>query len=189
MRQTSNGALDAASHVSGTLTSRGDCTLLKGKNKGQQRYRDTARDNAKVHLGAHHGEGGGLGEEGEYVEECTPWVFWAVRAVTAVVAKAPRAAHVFMSAWMPAPPPESEPATANTRGTCNSPKVRDVWHCLDCQCITASCLVPSAAHNIQFRKQPGLRSFFNRIQPLPCVEDHWKLDEATKEECQCPLTT
>src|SRR4029077_56745 len=46
---------------------------------------------------------------------CTPSVFWAVRAVIAVAAKAPMAVTALMSAWMPAPPPESEPATIRTR--------------------------------------------------------------------------
>src|SRR6185437_7532932 len=42
--------------------------------------------------------------------------FWAVTAVTAVMPWTPRASMVFRSAWMPAPPPESEPAIARTRG-------------------------------------------------------------------------
>ena len=40
----------------------------------------------------------------------TPRVFWAVTAVRADEPYTPRAANVFRSAWMPAPPPESEPA-------------------------------------------------------------------------------
>jgi hypothetical protein len=44
----------------------------------------------------------------------TPRVFWAVRAVIAVMAKHPRADIVLMSAWMPAPPPLSEPAMDRT---------------------------------------------------------------------------
>mmetsp|Transcript_64695 Transcript_64695/g.169417 ORF Transcript_64695/g.169417 Transcript_64695/m.169417 type:complete len:272 (-) Transcript_64695:208-1023(-) len=46
----------------------------------------------------------------------TPTEFCAVRAAIAVVLKAPRAAQAFTSAWMPAPPPLSEPATMSTRG-------------------------------------------------------------------------
>src|SRR6266851_1298243 len=46
---------------------------------------------------------------------CTPSVFWAVRTVIAVAAKAPMAVTALMSAWIPAPPPESEPATIRTR--------------------------------------------------------------------------
>src|SRR6266851_6563837 len=46
---------------------------------------------------------------------CTPSVFWAVKAVIAVAAKAPMAVTALMSAWIPAPPPESEPATIRTR--------------------------------------------------------------------------
>ena len=48
----------------------------------------------------------------------TPWtpsVFWAVSAVTAVIAKPPSAVTVLMSACIPAPPPESDPATIRTR--------------------------------------------------------------------------
>src|SRR5258708_11479384 len=45
----------------------------------------------------------------------TPWVFCAVSAVTAVMAKPPSAVTALMSAWMPAPPPESDPATISTR--------------------------------------------------------------------------
>ena len=46
---------------------------------------------------------------------CTPSVFCAVSAVIAVAAKPPSAVTALMSAWMPAPPPESEPATIRTR--------------------------------------------------------------------------
>src|SRR5947209_17529914 len=45
----------------------------------------------------------------------TPSVFCAVSAVTAVMAKASSIVTVLMSAWMPAPPPESEPAMISTR--------------------------------------------------------------------------
>ena len=40
----------------------------------------------------------------------TPVVFWAVRAVMALMANTPLAVMVLMSAWMPAPPLESLPA-------------------------------------------------------------------------------
>jgi len=43
----------------------------------------------------------------------TPSVFCAV---IAVMPKQPSAANVFRSAWIPAPPPLSEPAIDNTRG-------------------------------------------------------------------------
>ena len=39
----------------------------------------------------------------------TPRVFWAVRAVSAVVANPPNAMIALMSAWIPAPPPLSDP--------------------------------------------------------------------------------
>src|SRR5439155_11491446 len=46
----------------------------------------------------------------------TPTVFCAVIAVIAVIPCTPAAANAFRSAWIPAPPPESEPAIASTRG-------------------------------------------------------------------------
>ena len=47
----------------------------------------------------------------------TATVFWAVTAVIADMPCTPQRAIAFMSAWMPAPPPESEPAMERTRGT------------------------------------------------------------------------
>ena len=47
---------------------------------------------------------------------CTPSVFCAVIAVIAVIAWPPSIVTVLISAWMPAPPPESEPAMIRTRG-------------------------------------------------------------------------
>ncbi len=47
----------------------------------------------------------------------TPRVFWAVSAVITVMAWPPRAATALISAWMPAPPPESDPAMMSTRGS------------------------------------------------------------------------
>ena len=46
----------------------------------------------------------------------TAVVFWAVTAVRTLVPNTPRAAKVFRSAWMPAPPPESEPAMVMATG-------------------------------------------------------------------------
>ena len=46
----------------------------------------------------------------------TPQVFCAVIAVMAHSANSPCAAMVLMSAWMPAPPLESEPAMVRTAG-------------------------------------------------------------------------
>jgi hypothetical protein len=46
----------------------------------------------------------------------TPTVFCAVMAVTAVMPWTPQAANALRSAWMPAPPPESEPAMDSTHG-------------------------------------------------------------------------
>ena len=52
----------------------------------------------------------------------TPTVFWAVIAVIAVMPCTPHAANAFRSAWMPAPPPESEPAIESTRGIGATPR-------------------------------------------------------------------
>ncbi|CAI5946811.1 unnamed protein product [Closterium sp. NIES-64] len=49
--------------------------------------------------------------------DCTPRVFCAVTAVIAVAHHAPCAALDLISAWTPAPPPESDPAIVNTTGT------------------------------------------------------------------------
>ena len=46
----------------------------------------------------------------------TPTVFWAVTPVIAVMPCAPQLANAFRSAWMPAPPPESDPAIDSRRG-------------------------------------------------------------------------
>lgn len=46
----------------------------------------------------------------------TPRVFWAVRPVTTDVPKTRKAEKVFRSAWMPAPPPESDPAMVSAVG-------------------------------------------------------------------------
>ena len=40
----------------------------------------------------------------------TPSVFWAVTAVITLVPKTPNWWNVLRSAWIPAPPPESDPA-------------------------------------------------------------------------------
>ena len=46
----------------------------------------------------------------------TPTVFWAVIAVIAVIPWTRQAANALRSAWIPAPPPESDPAIDRTRG-------------------------------------------------------------------------
>ena len=43
----------------------------------------------------------------------TPVVFWIVTAVIAVIAYEPKAVIVLISAWIPAPPDESDPAIIN----------------------------------------------------------------------------
>src|SRR2546427_2983827 len=50
----------------------------------------------------------------------TPWTpseFWAVTAVTTDMPKTRNAENVLRSAWMPAPPPESDPAMVRAFGT------------------------------------------------------------------------
>ncbi len=54
----------------------------------------------------------------------TPTVFCAVRATIADMPWAPHRAKAFRSAWMPAPPPESEDAIVSTRGTRGAPPPR-----------------------------------------------------------------
>ena len=46
----------------------------------------------------------------------TPLVFWTVTAVIAVMPNTPSALNVLRSAWIPAPPPESDPAIVSARG-------------------------------------------------------------------------
>src|ERR671911_352427 len=48
--------------------------------------------------------------------DSTPTVLWAVSAVIAVIPCTPQRANAFRSAWIPAPPPESEPAIEITAG-------------------------------------------------------------------------
>src|SRR5712692_7426630 len=48
---------------------------------------------------------------------CTPTEFWAVSAVSTEVPKTRNAENVLRSAWMPAPPPESDPAIVSAVGT------------------------------------------------------------------------
>ena len=47
---------------------------------------------------------------GSVSTEITSWVFWAVSATIAEVPCTPQRANAFRSAWIPAPPPESEVA-------------------------------------------------------------------------------
>src|SRR5437867_4460558 len=55
----------------------------------------------------------------------TPWTpteFCAVTAVITLIPKTRKAEKVLRSAWMPAPPPESEPAMVNALGTTIDPR-------------------------------------------------------------------
>ena len=58
---------------------------------------------------------------GSSCTEVTATVFWAVRATSALDPCTPAAANAFRSAWMPAPPPESDVAIVNARGTTQLP--------------------------------------------------------------------
>ena len=51
----------------------------------------------------------------------TPAVFCAVSATIALIPWQPAAANAFRSAWMPAPPPESDEAIVSARGTISAP--------------------------------------------------------------------
>ena len=51
----------------------------------------------------------------------TATVFWAVSATSALIPWQPAAANAFRSAWIPAPPPESEVAMVRQRGTAMTP--------------------------------------------------------------------
>ena len=54
----------------------------------------------------------------------TPTVFWTVIAVIAVVPWTPARANALRSAWIPAPPPESDPAIERATGTRRSARTR-----------------------------------------------------------------
>src|SRR5439155_16813061 len=51
----------------------------------------------------------------------TPIVFCAVSATIALIPWQPAAANAFRSAWMPAPPPESDEAIVSARATISAP--------------------------------------------------------------------
>ena len=53
---------------------------------------------------------------GRVSTETTSWVFWAVSATIAEVPCTPQRANAFRSAWIPAPPPESEVAIVIATG-------------------------------------------------------------------------
>ena len=57
--------------------------------------------------------------------ERTPQVFCAVSAQITLWPYKPRAAMVLRSAWMPAPPDESLPATVRTEGSCMGPPIQE----------------------------------------------------------------
>jgi hypothetical protein len=61
----------------------------------------------------------------DFVKPLTPTEFCTVTAVTATSACTPSNANVRRSAWMPAPPPESDPAIVITRsGVCPAGRER-----------------------------------------------------------------
>lgn len=53
-------------------------------------------------------------------------VFWAVTAVITLQPKTPRAENVFRSAWIPAPPPLSEPAMVKALATKMQPRIYEI---------------------------------------------------------------
>src|SRR5438093_5976077 len=54
---------------------------------------------------------------GRFRTPCTPREFWAVMAVRTDIPNTENAENVLRSAWMPAPPPESDPAMVSAFGT------------------------------------------------------------------------
>ena len=89
----------------------------------------TARDGLRraEHADLHRVDADVLGDRADLLDDelrpapggspVTPTVFCAVSAVIAVIPWTPQRANAFRSAWMPAPPPESEPAIERTAGT------------------------------------------------------------------------
>ncbi len=57
-----------------------------------------------------------ISSDGTWWIASTPTVLCAVTAVSAVIPWTPQRANAFRSAWIPAPPPESEPAIERTAG-------------------------------------------------------------------------
>src|ERR671937_2134727 len=57
-----------------------------------------------------------IASRGSWVTPSTATVFCQVTAVIAVIPCTPHRANALRSAWMPAPPPESDPAIESTRG-------------------------------------------------------------------------
>ena len=53
---------------------------------------------------------------GRFSTPWTPTEFWAVTAVITDRPNTRKALNVLRSAWMPAPPPESDPAIVRARG-------------------------------------------------------------------------
>ena len=94
----------------------------------------------------------------------TPIVLCAVIAVIAVIPCTPQRANAFKSAWMPAPPPESDPAIESTLGVCV------------CEVTVTPTLTPSShskrALPRQARSPPGMR-----LEPSPQLLKRDRADE------------
>src|SRR5262249_14862163 len=60
---------------------------------------------------------------GRFKTPVTPTEFWAVTAVITDMPNTRKAENVLRSAWMPAPPPESDPAMVSALGTPMSDEV------------------------------------------------------------------
>ena len=63
---------------------------------------------------------------GTGITRSTATVFCAVIAVIAVVPWTPQRANAFRSAWIPAPPPESEPAIERHVGTRRPSRIHSI---------------------------------------------------------------
>ena len=89
----------------------------------------------------------------------TPVVLCAVTAVIALVPCTPQRAKAFRSAWMPAPPPESEPAIVSAVGVRERPAPDAV-----CSVAYASARIVSAAQAEPSGPVSGARAAGTRLR-------------------------
>mmetsp|Transcript_3781 Transcript_3781/g.11360 ORF Transcript_3781/g.11360 Transcript_3781/m.11360 type:complete len:346 (+) Transcript_3781:1334-2371(+) len=92
--------------------------------------------------------------------ELTPRVFWAVSAVIADIPKTPYEEQVFRSAWLPAPPPESDPEMHST--------VAGFLGCLSTRPSSSKIALSSAHDPTRKTKPPGSASLSLLRQDRDC---------------------
>src|SRR5665811_2134823 len=86
-------------------------------------------------------------------------VFWDVTAVMAVTANTPSAPIVLMSAWIPAPAPESDPAMVSATGG---------WLLIPRSCRQRDSMPRHATGGGSFRQnEPGVRRSLHHVGRLP----------------------